>query len=408
MGDRRVLTPTCKLSVLGGGSPFTIALVDALERAAHTLRIDQLSLHGRSMDSLQRVAHYAEARLAPLGWTVACTTHLEESTEGSDFIVQQIRFGGLDGRASDEEAAWKFGLAADETLGPAAISCVLRTAPSLRRVGKAIARTAPDAWVLNLTNPLSITTALLEHEGVRHCLGICELPTTTATALGGILGRDVSALDWDYVGLNHRGFLVDLWMNGQDALARILERLGDKDFAGTPSSVIERLNAVPTKYFRLVLQPTRTKAPSRARFVAALRSRILAELALAPDRRPPSLARREMDWYDVSLVPLLQALGDPSGEKLIVNAMSERGLVEEGFAHVSTGGIRFMPSPRVPSAALERWLGIFRAHERALLAVAVEPTPSRILEAVSADPMIPPHLGREVAAHLSTVVAASA
>jgi len=398
---------SCKLSVLGGGSPFTIALIDALTGAADAVPIASLSLHGRSPDDLTQIAHYARHRLEPFGWTVSHTTHLDEALEGSAFVVQQIRFGGLEGRAADEEIARKCGLAADETLGPAATHCVVRTAASLRTLGRAIARTAPDAWVLNLANPLGITTALLEREGVAHCLGICELPTTTAMCVAALLGCDMSELEWDYVGLNHRGFLVNTRLRRQDAWSLILDHVRGEDFAGIPGSTIERLNAVPTKYFQLMLQPAGTHAPSRARFLSDLRRRIAEELRASPERRPPSVAERRMDWYDVSLVPLLRALCDPSGARLIVNEMTESGIVEERFAQVSSCGVCLAPPPGV-GTELDRWLELFRAHERALLAAAIETTPRRIREAILVDPAIPAHACENVVSHLCTALPASA
>src|SRR4029079_18175348 len=93
-----------------------------------------------------------------------------------------------------------------------------------------------------------------------------------------LLGCDMSELEWDYVGLNHRGFLVNTRLRGQDVWSLIMDHVRGEDFAGIPGSTIERLNAVPTKYFQLMLQPAGTQAPSRARFLSALRRRIVEEL----------------------------------------------------------------------------------------------------------------------------------
>lgn len=133
----------------------------------------------------------------------------------------------------------------------------------------------------------------------------------------------------------------------------------------------------------------------------------MEELHASPGRRPPSLASREMGWYDASLVPLLRALCDPSGATLIVNEMSGLGIVEERVAHVSTRGVVGRPPPPV-TADLNRWLEIFRAHERALLAAAIESTPSRIRDAIVADPTIPIPAREEVIFRLCAALPASA
>ena len=244
-----------------------------------SLPLSHLSLYGRSTDNVARIADYACRRLSPFGWTVTHSTKLEESLEGSAFVVQQIRFGGLEGRAADEEVARKCGLAPDETLGAAATHCVLRTAASLRTLGRAIARTAPDAWVLNLTNPLGIATALLKREGVARCLGVCELPTTTAMCVARLLNCEKSELTWDYVGLNHRGFIVNIRLQGQCVCSRIVDRLGSGSLMGISGSTIKSLNAVPTKYFRLVLRPSHSPSASRAGVLSSLRRRIIGGAA---------------------------------------------------------------------------------------------------------------------------------
>jgi len=71
--------------------------------------------------------------------------------------------------------------------------------------------------VINLVNPLSVATAILAASGVR-CLGVCELPLVTAQHAARVLGVPFASLGWAYDGLNHRGFIHDLTIEGHDQL----------------------------------------------------------------------------------------------------------------------------------------------------------------------------------------------
>ena len=139
------------IAILGGSTPFTAALVEAF-RAAPAC---ELRLFGQDRDALEKMKRYAERRLQ---WTVLATSRLEEAVTGAAVVVNQIRFGGLEGRSRDEALANRFGLAADETLGPCGLSAALRVVPRIRELAAGLGRRCPNAWVLNLSNPLSVTT----------------------------------------------------------------------------------------------------------------------------------------------------------------------------------------------------------------------------------------------------------
>src|SRR4051794_18704722 len=111
-----------KVAIVGGGSPFTIDLIDELVRAIPDV---SLSLHGRDPRALARVATYATAVHRR---RTHFTLDLATSIDGAASIVLQARFGGLEGRASDAALAASYGIAADETLGPGGLAAALRAA----------------------------------------------------------------------------------------------------------------------------------------------------------------------------------------------------------------------------------------------------------------------------------------
>jgi 6-phospho-beta-glucosidase len=374
-----------RLTVLGGGSPFTLGLVESLVvDLASPPR--ELMLYGRDAAVLELVRGYSASRLGAVGWKVEASTDLSEALSNARFVLHQIRYGGLEGRTEDEMLATRLGVAADETLGPGALNSALRMAPQVRAVARTIASVAPYAWVLNLTNPLSVATSLLVGNGVKRCVGLCELPSSTARMVATTLGCPLSGLNWDYRGLNHRGFIVDLEYQGQQQLQTLLERLGAGDLGGIPAATIATLRAIPTKYFALV-HGKKQPEPGRAEYIRRLRQRIVEELRAAPSVLPPSLRLRGLPWYAESVVPALASLSSPRSQRLIVNLRCEDGMTREMPATVSADAVT-PEAPPIVSSGVGDYLERFELHERRILEAVADPSYETIASALAADPTL--------------------
>ena len=373
-----------RLCVLGGSTPFTVALLDALAEAEGVAPF-HLVLHGRATGRLRVLAAYAGRRLGPVGWTVGTSVEIAEAVEGADLVVHQIRYGDLSGRAADERFACDHGCPPDETLGPAALRCVLRSTGGVDQTAAAIAERAPDAWVLNLTNPLSVTTSMIADRVGDRCLGVCELPEATADLIAGALGVPPARLGWSYAGLNHRGFVYDLSVGGRDILGD-LTRQGSA-VGGVRPECIAALGAVPTKYFRL-MTGVGPCYPGRAQEVERVRRQIAAELAGDPSRRPPGLAGRPTPWYDQALVPIVAALSSPDGGQVVATVPNGPGPALERRGHLTRAG--FVPTPTAePPPGVAAWVLRYRAHEQALLRLVRTPSREALMEAIELDPIVP-------------------
>ena len=396
-------THCLKITVLGGSSPFTAGLIDALvqseTRSAKIKPPPTIVLHGRSTKTLSLVGRYASHWLGPLDWNVQCTVDLHQALDGADIVIHQIRYGDLSGRADGERLCAEIGLAADETLGPAALLTAIRTLPDLKRTCDAINDHCPGARVLNLTNPLSAMTWFMTEMGVRHCVGLCELPLVTSLQAGRILDIDPAEqpqLQWTYTGLNHRGFIDTLEFEGRSVLGELVETLRSNSqfIGGVDAEVVADLHAIPLKYFRLVCSAdsvgTRdsTGAPSgRAQQLQELRGRVTSELRESVTSSPPSLCERYMDWYPRSVVPLLGALCQGQVTEQMVNMRNGDGLVEEVAAKVHSG--KWVADFRSSSNRKVRdWNDQFKVHERAFLTAMLEPSTENVRAVFEADPII--------------------
>ena len=389
-----------RLVVLGGSTPFTAGLVEALRNRAdvppHTL-----VLHGRDEGHLHTVGAYARHRLDRLGWSVQTGTGLGTVLDGADIVVHQIRYGNLEGRADDERFAHDHGCFPDETLGPGALRCLLRSLRSLRRTGEAIQKHAPDAWVVNLTNPLSATTSLLaDHVGVR-CLGICELPVATAREAAGVAGIQFGDVDWSYAGLNHRGFVYNIRSGGRNLLPDIVRSIGKGHLGGIAADTIKGLAAIPTKYFGL-MSGSGPLYVGRAEEVANVRRRLASQLAADSARPPQSLGDRPTPWYDDSLVPILAALSSPQGGEVVATVPTGKEPAFERRGHLSWDGFVARIEP-LPGLEVVRWVETYVRHERAVLSLLRNPSNQALHRAVALDPLVPDSKTDAVAGDLASL-----
>jgi 6-phospho-beta-glucosidase len=374
-----------RLAIAGGSSPFTVDLIECL--AVQGAPPMALVLQGRNAEELGLVRAFGERRLGPLGWRVGQCLDRREALRGADIVLQQVRFGGGAGRAADERLALSQDIPADETLGPAALRSALRMAGDLRALARDLADQCPDAVVLNLTNPLSLATSLLHIAGVRRVAGLCELPWDTACAAAALAGVSGGHFTWNYAGLNHRGFVFGLEEDGEPLLPRFLAALGEGSFSGATAAEIAALGAIPTKYFALLTGRAAVQ-PGRAGAVDEIRRRIVAELRTHPRSLPAGIAERGGRWYRLAVAPAIAALCSEEERELVLSVPGADAISRELRCAVSGRGIAPLAQPP-PPAGIVPLLAKFEAHERAMIAAVLDPSPANVRRALAEDPLVP-------------------
>ncbi|MFD7768451.1 6-phospho-beta-glucosidase [Streptomyces sp. NPDC059787] len=213
-----------KLTILGGGG-FRVPLVyGALLGDRAEGRVTRVVLHDVDAGRLRAIARVLaeQATGVPDAPEVTVTTDLDEALRGAAFVFSAIRVGGLEGRANDERVALAEGVLGQETVGAGGIAYGLRTVPVAVDIARRVARLAPDAWVINFTNPAGLVTeAMSRHLGDR-VIGICDSPVGLGRRVARALGARPREAWIDYVGLNHLGWVRGLRVAGRDELPRLL------------------------------------------------------------------------------------------------------------------------------------------------------------------------------------------
>ncbi|MFE9567455.1 6-phospho-beta-glucosidase [Streptomyces sp. NPDC006692] len=218
-----------RLTILGGGG-FRVPLVYGALLRDHTPgRVTEVVLHDLDAARLHAMGRVLADQAygiedAP---RVRTTTELDEALAGADFVFSAIRVGGLEGRAADERIALAEGVLGQETVGAGGIAYGLRTVPVAVEIARRVKALAPEAWVINFTNPAGLVAeAMAEHLGDR-VIGICDSPVGLARRVARVVGADPDTVRLDYAGLNHLGWLHGLYDGEKNVLPRLFEH-GDE------------------------------------------------------------------------------------------------------------------------------------------------------------------------------------
>lgn len=159
----------------------------------------------------------AVARAAAPGLEVT-TGGAAEAIRGSRFVIAAVRVGGQEARAHDERACLEAGCLGQETVGAAGAALAFRNIPAMVELAQLVGREAPDAVLLNYTNPVGMVTDALGREVDTEVIGICDTPAELAERAASLLYLDPAALVPGWSGVNHCGWLTGLEERSDDPL----------------------------------------------------------------------------------------------------------------------------------------------------------------------------------------------
>jgi 6-phospho-beta-glucosidase len=395
---------TAKLAVVGGGSTYTPEVVDGIVRLQSQLPVDELWLHDVNEERLEVVAGLAQRMLARAAHParLATTTRLDEAVEGADAVLVQIRVGGQAARMVDESVPLACGCLGQETTGFGGLAKALRTVPVVLEIAERARSLAPDAWIVDFTNPVGIVTKALLDAG-HKAVGLCSAAMVFQRHFAKILDVDPARIELDHLGLNHLTWEVGVRLDGEEVLPRLLDENAD-DVAratGLEPQLVQRLGTVPSYYVHyfyehdaVVDEQRRTK--SRAEVVSEIERELLEQYAdeeLA--EKPELLKRRGGAGYSEAAVELIASLLGRAGEgRHVINLRNDGVLpflvddaVVEVPSHVTPDSVRPVALPEL--TPLERGLvANVSAYEELALDAALHGGRERVFRALLAHPLV--------------------
>jgi alpha-galactosidase len=111
-----------------------------------------------------------------------------------------------------------------DTIGPGGIFKALRTGPAWLDIVADVQRLAPNAVILNYTNPMSILTLAAMRMVDLPVVGLCHSVQGTSRQIAGYLDIPYAAMSWECAGLNHNAWFTKLERDGEDLYPTLCER----------------------------------------------------------------------------------------------------------------------------------------------------------------------------------------
>ncbi len=230
-----------QITIIGGGSyQWTPELLADL-LGTESLRGAHIVLEDIDPDPLVKMEALAGMVNESLGAaaTFSTTTDQRQALDGADFVIVTVSTGGFDSMAIDLDVPARFGIrqSVGDTVGPGGINRSLRNVPVLVGVAEDMGKVCPDAWLLNITNPMTCLTRAVCRQTAIKTVGLCHEVGNWSMDLAIALGKPAEAVVPTVAGVNHFPVVTALDIEGEDGFA-ILSEMVEK--AGGLSALAPR------------------------------------------------------------------------------------------------------------------------------------------------------------------------
>ena len=218
-----------RIAYIGGGSrgwAWTFMTdLSAEDRISGTIRLYDIDKEAAERNAV--IGNHLMNRPDVRGeWEFTAADTLREALEGADFAVISILPGTFDEMESDVHLPERLGIyqSVGDTAGPGGMIRALRSIPMFIEIAEAIKTYAPDAWVINYTNPMSllVKTLYMVFPQIK-AFGCCHEVFGTQRVLKGIFEEmtgekveDRHDVHVNVVGINHFTWFTEASCHGRD------------------------------------------------------------------------------------------------------------------------------------------------------------------------------------------------
>lgn len=322
-----------KIVVIGGGSTYTPELVDGFIARGSALGLREIWLVDPNEERLQVVGAFAQRMVSYAGATfrVELTGDRRRALDGADYVITQLRVGGQQARHGDESLGRRHQLIGQETTGVGGFAKALRTVPVMLDIARDMRELAPQATLVNFTNPAGIVTeAMVRHGGV-PVVGLCNNAINAQRGIARMFHVEPDQVQIEQVGLNHLNWIRRVTIGGDDATDAVLKAYiehlrHDEDPVHFPPWLLQMLQSIPSpylEYFYLesqIIERQNRGGPTRAEVVMDVERRLMERYADTHlCEKPPELMERGGAYYSTAAAALIESLHTDDGAVHVVN-----------------------------------------------------------------------------------------
>lgn len=220
-----------KITLIGAGSVVFARILCGDILLTPALRDCTVALMDIDPSRLERarqiVARLIEQLNVPA--RVEATLDRREAVRGAQFVITTFQQGGLDAYALDIEIPQRYGVeqCVGDTLGPGGVFRALRSIPVLVGLGREMDEVAPDALLLNYTNPMAANCWGYDVMTGRPHVGLCHSVQGTSEMLAGWLDVPYEEVTYRVAGINHQAWFLEFRRGAEDLTPRLLQAVLD-------------------------------------------------------------------------------------------------------------------------------------------------------------------------------------
>jgi alpha-galactosidase/6-phospho-beta-glucosidase family protein len=159
------------------------------------------------------------------GIPLQATSELDrgQALSGADFVITCFSVGGFESMQHDIDIPRRFGIRQPigDSVGPGGVLRALRSVPVMLEIARDVERIAPDAWLVNVTNPLTALCRSVTRETPLKTVGLCNEWVGATFNLSLALDCGMQDLDPVLGGVNHYPIATELRIGDADAFARL-------------------------------------------------------------------------------------------------------------------------------------------------------------------------------------------
>jgi 6-phospho-beta-glucosidase len=404
-----------KLTVIGGGSSYTPELLDGLFSRLDSIPVSEVWLADTDTARVGVNADFARRMAAQRGnpFTLHATADIREAVKDARYVITQIRVGQMQARIADEKLGLRHNIIGQETTGVGGFVCALRTIPRLLDVARAMEASAPDAVMINFTNPAGINTeAMIRHGNIRT-VGLCNVPIGMIMDIRKHLDDSVAVEDiaLDYVGLNHLSWVRKFFIRGEDVTDQALEAFyrnarEEWEEDDTRENMIQAMKSLHMfcnyylQYYystETVLRTIKNKSCTRGEEVVDVEKALFEKYRdPAVSEKPEELSKRGGAHYSTAAFMLIDGIENDRRNRQIVccrNNGAVPGFDDDASVEVpaiiGANGAAAIAQP-APEPAIRGLMQLIKAYETLTVEAAVTGDREKAFQALLSHPLAPP------------------
>lgn len=223
-----------QIAMLGAGSAFSVNMIETLdnpvfEGCGFRIMDTHLASLERAEDALRRIMQERNICVH-----LSATTDIRQALDGADYVIVSCEQDRYRNWIKDIEIPAKHGVEqlTGENGGPGGQIHAMRNINMLMPIVSAMTELCPEAWLLNLTNPMSILCTYLSKYTPIKFSGFCHQVHGTVGVMAEQLGFEAGEFEVVSGGINHLNWLFDIRRRGtgKSCLPEFIEAISTSEW----------------------------------------------------------------------------------------------------------------------------------------------------------------------------------